>query len=110
MRQIKMNVNEFEGYAITVEVEGDLEGYARCFTHLFNNVRDSKELLRIENHYGSSDVTIYCKLDEKDRLVHYLKNFGVIKDCKKVLMYQLEKSDYDINKYSDAVIVPDFYC
>lgn len=108
MRELKINVFETEGYAVTVEVEGDLKEYAKNFLHIFNNVRTSSELIKVKNYYGSNDVTVYCELESKDSLIKYLKAFGEIKSCKKVLMYQMEEPEYDIDKYYDAIIIPDF--
>lgn len=108
MKQVKTSVYELEGYAVTVEIEGDVKEYADSFLHIFNNVRESKELLKVKNYYGSNDVTVYCELEVKDKLVQYLKAFGKIKECEKVLMYQMEESEYDIDKYYDAIIVPEF--
>ena len=59
MRELKTNVYESEGYAVTVDVEGNVEEYANSFLHIFNNVRESKELLMVKNYYGSNDVTVY---------------------------------------------------
>ena len=108
MKQVKTNVYELEGYAVTVNIEGDIKEYADSFLHIFNNVRESKELVKIKNYYGSNEVTVYCELEAKDSLIKYLKAFGEIKGCEKVLMYQMEEIDYDIDKYYDAVIIPDF--
>ena len=108
MREIKMNVFETEGYAVTVEIEGNVNEYAGSFLHIFNNVRESKELLKVKNYYNSNDVTVYCELDSKEALIKYLKIFGKIKSCEKVLMYQMEEPEYDFDKYDDAIIVPDF--
>ena len=107
MRELKMNVFKTEGYAITVEVEGNVKEYAESFLHIFNNVRESKELLKVKNYYDSNDVTVYCELEAKDKLVKYLKAFGKIKDCEKVVVYQVEEPEYDIDKYYDVVIVPE---
>lgn len=108
MREFKMNVAETTGYAVTVEIEGDVIEYAKSFLHIFNNVRESKELLKIKNYYNSNDVTVYCELDSKEMLIKYLKMFGKIKGCEKVLLYQLEEPEYDFDKYDDAVLIPDF--
>lgn len=108
MKPIKVNVYELEGYAVTVEIEGGLKEYADSFLHIFNNVRESKELLKVKNYYNSNDVTVYCELDIKDSLIKYLKAFGKIKGCEKVLLYQMEEPNYDFEKYDDAVVVPDF--
>lgn len=108
MKKIKTNVFETEGYAVTVEVEGDVKEYAESFLHIFNNVRESKELLKVKNYYGSNDVTIYCELDSKNALIKYLKKFGEIKSCEKILVYQMEEPEYDFDKYIDAIIATEF--
>ena len=108
MKQVKTNMYESEGYAVTVSIEGDVKEYADSFLHIFNNVRESSELIKVKNYYGSNDVTVYCELDAKDALIKYLKAFGKIQGCEKVLLLQVEEPDYDIDKYYDAVIVPDF--
>lgn len=109
MKQVKLNVNKFEGCAITVDVKGGIEEYAKSFLHIFNNVRDSKKLFKVENHFNN-DVTVYCEPNYKDKVIKYLENFGEIKDCEKVLMYQIEDIDsgFDFDKYDEAVIVPYF--
>ena len=108
MRELKMNAIETEGYAVTVEVEGNVKEYAESFLHIFNNVRENKELLKVKNYYGSNDVTIYCELESKDNLVKYLKAFGKIKSCEKVLMYQMIEPEYDFEKYDEVVVVAEF--
>ena len=35
MKQVKATVYELEGYAITVDVEGNIEEYAKNFLHIF---------------------------------------------------------------------------
>ena len=108
MKDIKVNAHATEGYAVTVEVEGNVKEYAESFLHIFNNVRQASELIKVKNYYGSNDVTVYCELEAKDSLVKYLKAFGKIKGCEKVLMYLMEEPEYVIDKYYDAVIVPEF--
>jgi hypothetical protein len=108
MKQVEVNVFETEGYAVTVEVEGDVKEYAENFLHIFNNVRESEELFKAKNYYGSNDVTVYCELEAKDKLIKYLNAFGKIKGCEKVLLLKMEEPEYDIDKYYDIVVVPDF--
>ena len=108
MEEVKVNVYKVEGYAVTVNIEGNVKEYAGCFLHIFNNVRESKELFNIRNYYDSNEVTVYCELDSKDALIKYLKAFGEIKGCDKVLLYQMTEPEYDIDKYYDAVVIPDF--
>lgn len=108
MKQIETKVYQSEGYAVTVEIEGNVKEYAESFLHIFNNVRQASELIKLKNYYDSNDVTVYCELEAKDDLVKYLKAFGNIKECEKVLLLQMEEPDYDIDKYYDAVIIPEF--
>lgn len=108
MKQVETKVYQSEGYAVTVEIEGNVKEYAESFLHIFNNVRQASELIKIKNYYGSNDVTVYCELEAKDDLVKYLKAFGKIKGYEKVLLLAIEEPDYDIEKYDDAVIVPEF--
>lgn len=108
MKQVETKVCQSEGYAVTVEIEGNVTEYAESFLHIFNNVRQASELIKVKNYYGSNDVTVYCELEAKDDLTKYLKAFGKIKSCEKVLLLQMEEPDYDIDKYYDAVIVPEF--
>lgn len=103
-----MNAYETVGYAVTVKIIGSVGEYAKNFLHIFNNTRENKELIKVENYYGNNDVTVYCTTEAKDELIRYLGNFGEFKDCKKVLLYQLTEPDYDISKYDDAIVVPDF--
>ena len=108
MRELKMNVIETEGYAVTVEILGNVEQYAKNFLHIVNNVREHNKALKKVVNYYNNDVTVYCVPDAKDELIRYLGNFGEFKDCKKVLMYELQEPDYDIEKYNDAIVIPEF--
>ena len=108
MKQVETKVYQSEGCAVTVEIEGSVTKYAESFLHIFNNVRQASELIKVKNYYDSNDVTVYYELEAKDDLVKYLKAFGKIKSCEKVLLLQMEEPDYDIEKYYDAVIIPEF--
>ena len=108
MKSIRANVSEFEGCAVTVDIKGNVEEYAQSFLHIFNNVRESNELFKVRNYYDDNCVTVYCEPDSKDALKKYLKAFGKIKSCEKVVLYRMEEPEFDIDKYYDAVLVPDF--
>lgn len=108
MKEIKTKIYELEGYAVTVDVEGNVKEYAESFLHIFNNVRESEELYLVKNYYSSNEVTVYCDLDFKDDLIRYLKAFGEIKGCEKVLLYQMTEPEYDFDKYYDAIVIPKF--
>ena len=109
MRELKMNVVETVGYAVTVEIEANsLEDYAKSFLHIVNNARENKDVLKKVVNHHNNDVTVYCVEDYREATIKYLENFGHVKSYARVLMYELEEPDYDINKYDDAVIVPEF--
>lgn len=104
-----MNVWQMEGCAITVELEADnINDYAKDFLHIFNNVRESNELLRVKNYPRSNDVTVYCEPEHKDAAMRYLKSFGKIKGCEKVQMFRMEEPYYDLDEYDDIVAIPSF--
>lgn len=106
---IKTEAVEFEGYAVTVTLPNAIDKYATSFLHIFNNVRESRELFKVDNYGWNNDVTVYCEIESKEALIEYLENFGEIKSVKKVLMSQLiDEPDYDFHKYDDYVIVPYF--
>lgn len=107
MKELKINAVETEGYAITVDIEGDVKDYAESFLHIFNNARESTELLKVKNYYNSNEVTVYCELDTKDNLIKYLAAFGKVIHCEKVLILQVEEPDYDIDKYYDVIVTLD---
>lgn len=108
MKQVKANVSKFEAYAVRVNVEGGIEEYAVNFLHIFNNVRENKELLKVKNYYDGNDVVVYCKPEFKDATIKYLKMFGKIQSCEKVIAYQMEEPDYDFDEYADAILVAEF--
>lgn len=108
MKQVKANVFKFEACAVRVNVEGGVEEYAVNLLHIFNNVRENKELLKVKNYYDGNDVTVYCKPEFKDATIKYLKMFGEIQSCEKVIAYQMEEPEYDFDKYADAIVVQDF--
>lgn len=107
-KQTKMLVNEFEGYGVTVTIEGTIEEYAKKFLAIFNNVKEYNNLYYMENDYGNN-VTVYCSEDWKDRVSEWLSGFGTVKSCNKVMLYQIiSEPDYDLDTYDSAVVVPYF--
>lgn len=106
MKEVRLFASGFEGYGVTVTIEGDIEEYAKSFLAIYNNVRENRELLAITNHYNN-DVTVYCEEETRTALIEYLENYGKIKSVEKVMLYQVDKlPDYDIEKYEEAVLVP----
>ena len=71
-------------------------------------MKENKELIKVKNYYGNNEITVYCELDSKDTLNKYLKTFGEIKSCEKVLVYRMEEPEYDFDKYYDVIVNPTF--
>ena len=108
MNKVKLDATRVEGYAVTAKFSDDLVTYTKDFLKVFNNVREYGELLGVRNYYSSNNVTVYCKARDKDAVVDFLKNFGDIVDCDKVLVYQVTEPAYDIDKYSDVFVSSKF--
>jgi hypothetical protein len=109
MKNRKMNAIEFEAYAVTVTLPSNIDEYAKAFLHIFNNVREANELLKVDNYAWNNDVTVYCEIDSKEATIKYLENFGTLKSVDKVIAYQMaEPLDYDLDKYDEAIVVPYF--
>lgn len=110
MKEVMLRANKFDGWAVTVNVEGDTQEYAMALLHIFNNVRESRELLNVANSWDNR-ITVYCREDSKEHLVEYLGNFGEIKSCERVLCWEINECwlpDRDWDKYQDEIIVPYF--
>lgn len=109
MKEKRLLMNEFEGIAVTVCVEGDTKVYAMALLHIFNNVRVNRELFYVENNYGN-DITVYGQANCEKELVEYLESFGEITDKRKALCYQVNECylpEYDDEKYeAGQLIIP----
>ena len=59
MRELKMNVVETVGYAVTVEIVcGSLEEYSKNLVHIINNVRENNDILKKVVNHHNNDVTV----------------------------------------------------
>lgn len=110
MKETMLRANKFDGWSVTVDVEGNTQEYAMALLHIFNNVRESRLLLNVANSYDNT-ITVYCRENSKDDLVEYLENFGKITSIKRVLCWEINECwlpDRDYDKYYDEIIVPYF--
>ena len=108
MKETMLRANKFDGWSVTVDVEGNTQEYAMALLHIFNNVRESHALLNVANSYDNT-ITVYCREDSKDALVEYLKNFGESTACEMVLCWEIKECwipERDYEKYSDEIVVP----
>lgn len=107
MKSRTLKANEFEGVAVTVEIEGGLEGYKEAFLKIFNNVRESRELIQVENNGYNNNITVYAYKEAKEALIEWLENFGEVKKAEPVLLYEVDYlPDYDTEKYAGQIIKP----
>ena len=102
----KKNFEFYKGFEISVWIEGTIEEYALSFLHIFNNVKDNDELVRVTNDYGSN-VSVVCYADALDQTKKYLEQFGKITDVSSALIAVCgDDIEYDYSKYD--VIACDF--
>ena len=90
------------GWEVTIEVKGNVQEYAMAFLHIFNNVRESSELVRVTNRAESNDISVVCYDGQKtlDATKRYLKQFGEIKSVSLALIVRCgEDIEYDYEKY-----------
>lgn len=108
MKVVNVKANVFEGYAVTVEIKGSIEDYAKALLSIFNNVRvSSGNLISVENNSGN-DIIVNCTEKLLEATKDWLECFGEIKSVEKVLCYQMEEPCYDIDKYYNCIAVPYF--
>jgi len=99
-------VGTFPAYEVTIDIVSSVEDYALSFLAIFNNVKTSKELIRITNDYGSK-VSVVCVEDALESAKAFLSQFGKIVNVDKVLCASIEDDiEYDFDVYEDLVIVP----
>ena len=112
MKELTVRAEQFEGYEVTVKVEGNTEDYAMALLHIFNNVRESNRLLAIKNYSYNNNITVYCSSESKDDLIEYLENFGEVKRCEKALCYRVDECylpERDYEEYHSEIVAPYFY-
>lgn len=98
-----------DGYAVTIEVSGGIDSYAKALLAIFNNVRNSYKLISVEN-YNNNDITVNCTENSLEATKEFLEQFSKIKRVGKIQMYQLAEydCDCDYDKYDNQIVVPYF--
>ena len=96
-----------KGFEVTVCIKGTIEEYAKSFLHIFNNVKENDELVRVTNDY-KNNVSVVCYADSLEDTKNYLQQFGEIVDVSSALIVSFgEDIEYDYTKYD--VIACDFH-
>ena len=84
-----------DAICIEVELEDNLQTYAKSFLHIFNNVRDNKDCMyRLENLSGTNRIFVTVSADFEEGAKNYLEQFGEIVGISKRKMIAL------VNDYS----------
>lgn len=88
-----------KGFEVTIKMNGDIQEYALNFLHIFNNVKENDELVRVSNDYGNN-VSVVCYADALEATKKYLEQFGEIVDvCSALIVSFGENIEYDFSKY-----------
>ena len=74
------------GWEIAVEVKGTVQEYALALLHIFNNVREDEDLVRVTNASDSNVIFVVCYDHVLDAARKYLAQFGEIKDISRALI------------------------
>lgn len=102
---MKIEAIKEEGYEITVKVDLPREKFAMVLLDIFNKVRDTQNLIRVQSA-DNNEISVVCTSDWLDSTKDWLDGFGDIVKVKKVLCLGISDNvDYDFDKYWDLVIL-----
>ena len=88
------------GWEIGVEVKGTVQEYALALLHIFNNVREDDDLVRVTNEPDSNVIFVVCYDQVLGAVRKYLEQFGEIKDISRALIVRFgEDIEYDYLTY-----------
>ena len=88
-----------KGFEVTVRLDGTVQEYAISFLHIFNNVKENDELVRVKNDY-ENNVSVVCYADALEGTKHYLRQFGeIVEVCSALIVSFAEDIEYDFSKY-----------
>ena len=76
---IKYSHEKSKAIEFTVDLGNDIQQYAMSFLHIFNNVRDNKDIFyKLENLSGTNKIFVSCNPEYAERVEEYLSQFGKI--------------------------------
>lgn len=92
-----------EGWEVTISMEGGIEKYALSFLHIFNNVKEHSELVRVTNDYANG-VSVVCYADALEPTKAYLSQFGPVTNVVPVLIVRCGSDiEYSDDLYDSVV-------
>lgn len=108
MKRVKAEAWEQEAIQITVNIAKSVEEYALAYLAIHNNVRDNRDLIKVENYEWSNKVTVTAKPEVENEVREWLSQWGELKETRRVLAYEIYVSDnIDWDKYYEQVLIPE---
>ena len=104
MKQVKLNANLVEAYAVTVKLSEDTTTYAKDFVTIHNDVLETFGLFGVDTCLGSSTIVVYCGLDYKEEAVTYLEQFGYVVSVAEATVYQVEEPAPDVDNCVEVFV------
>ena len=83
-----------EALRFKLEMSSNINEYAVSFLAIYNNVKSSRELLKMYNDYGDC-VYVVCEKESKDAAESFLSQFGKIVSIETVEVVQPMGYDYE---------------
>ena len=103
IRETNLSVWREAAKEVVVEVKG-LDDYKDAWLTICNNVRVDRRLITVEND-SKNNIYVTCVSGEEEATMEWLSQFGEIKSCRDVIVYNVEEPDYDMDRFDDAKIV-----
>ena len=100
IKSVEQKPVEFsKGFEVTVRIDGTIQEYAIHFLHIFNNVKENDELVRVTNDY-ENNVSVVCYADSLEETKKYLSQFGeIVEVCSALIVSFGEDIEYDYSTY-----------
>ena len=97
---VKYSHEKQKAIQITVRLDGDVQGYALSFLHIWNNAREYPDMFyKVENNSGN-DVYVTCRPKDAESIKEYLEQFGRI-----ILVEEINwiviSAQYDFNGWEE---------
>ena len=97
--KVTIELETVEAVRIKVNIDGDINEYAKSFLAIYNNYKTDKDLLKVYNGY-ENDVYLVCTKDVEDAAKGFLAQFGEVVSCVNVEAVRPVIWDYD---YKDDI-------
>ena len=90
-----------EAVRVKVGMSKNIDEYARGFLAIYNNVKNSQELLKMYNDYGDN-VYVICEKDAQKATEEFLRQFGEVLSTEAIEVVQPIGYDYEYREDLDT--------